>query len=82
MPPRTPSHRPASAGRTASTASMIAAGTSAPTLALVDEVLGLDASVVTWTPAPLSLVASSGVAGGGGDSESPALRLLPGLDER
>lgn len=82
MPPRKPPHRAAMAGRTASTASMIAAGTSAPTLALVDEVLGLDASGVTWAPAPLSLVATSEPSGGGVDSEPPALQLLPALDER
>lgn len=52
MPPRKQS------GRTATLASLMAAGVSAPTLALAEDGLGLSPDAVEWAPAPLRLVAN------------------------
>ena len=82
MPPRKSPHRSVLATRVASTVSMLAGGTSAPTLALVDEVLGLDSTAVTWGPAPLTLAASTDLPGGDAAAEPPPLQLLPSLDGR
>ena len=81
MPSRKPPSRSPVAVRIASTASLLAGGTPAPTLTLVDEVLGLEQDSVHWTSAPLALASASGHPVDGHPSSPPDLRLLPAPDE-
>lgn len=81
MPPRKPPHRRTSRGRSATLASLMAAGVSAPTLALAEDGLGLTADTITWEPAPLELVASTSDPQASEATEVPTLRLLPSLDD-